>query len=135
MEAVEECRQALANRQKLNLLSDRSEFGWEMARKYELAADSDDEKKVRKAKKEAQKNAERSVASWRKETMGERGRHTTSESLQWQDMGQCGVSRRLGPVGISVSSGPGQSSRPIGVAPIGPYHFVGNSATGNMHHI
>ena len=61
MEAVEECRQVLANRQKLNLLSDRSEFGWKMARKYELAADSDDEKKVRKAKKKAQKDAEKEV--------------------------------------------------------------------------
>ena len=34
-EAVEEGRQALTNRQNLILLADRSEFGWDVARKYE----------------------------------------------------------------------------------------------------
>ena len=72
-EAVEEGRQALANRQKLILLADRSEFGWDVARKYEadeLAEDSEDEKKIRKVEKEAQKDAERRAASRRKATRG-----------------------------------------------------------------
>ena len=72
-EAVEEGTQALANRQKLILLADRSEFGWDVARKYEadeLTEDSEDEKKLRKAEKEAQKDAERRAASRRKATRG-----------------------------------------------------------------
>ena len=89
-----EGRQALANRQKLILLADRSEFGWDVARKYEadeLAEDSDDEKKIRKAEKEGQKDVDRRAASWRKATRGGKKRLTP-----YQRVGLDGHPDRLG---------------------------------------
>ena len=59
---LSEGRKLLASRQKLILLADRSEYGWVVARRYEadeLAVDSDNEKKIRKAEKEAQDKLER----------------------------------------------------------------------------
>ena len=57
-EALLEGKEALDCHQKMIRLADRSEYGWELVKEYaadELADGSDDEKKIRKAEKEAEK--------------------------------------------------------------------------------
>ena len=60
-------RQLIANRQKLIKIADRSDLGWAVVEEYtadELAADSDDEKRLDKA----ERSAERKAAKRRKHT-------------------------------------------------------------------
>ena len=57
---LEEGLQMIAERQKLIKLADRSEFGWGLVAEYtadELAYNSDDEKKIEKAEKAAERKA------------------------------------------------------------------------------
>ena len=59
-EALKRGIKLLAERQKLIKLADRSEFGWSVVEEYtadELAVDSDDEKRIEKAEKLAEKKA------------------------------------------------------------------------------
>ena len=68
-EALQEGKALLDNRQKLILLADRSEHGWDVVKEYvadDLAEDSDDEKKIHKAEKAAEKAAEKRLASKKK---------------------------------------------------------------------
>ncbi|XP_065883338.1 uncharacterized protein [Dysidea avara] len=58
--AIEEGMRSLKLRQKAIKLADRSEFGWSLVAEYdadELADDSDDEKKIEKAEKAAERKA------------------------------------------------------------------------------
>ena len=57
---------ALATRQKHIQLADRSEYGWATVKYYEdnpLAADSNNEKSIKKAEMEAQREVEKKVAA------------------------------------------------------------------------
>ena len=68
-QVLQEGRKLVGNRQKLILIADRSEHGWEVVKRYEaddLADDSEDEKKLKKAEKAAEKIAEKRAANkWR----------------------------------------------------------------------
>ena len=60
--SLDEGAKALATRQKHIQLADRSEYGWATVKYYEddpLAANSDDEKSIKKAEKEAQREIEK----------------------------------------------------------------------------
>ena len=64
-DAIARGRKAIAERQKLIRIADRSEYGWAVVEEYtadELADDSDDEKRLEKA----EKAAERKIAKRRK---------------------------------------------------------------------
>ena len=57
-EVVKEGRQLIARRQKLLKLADRSEFGWAVVEEYiddDLAEDSDDEKRIERAERAAER--------------------------------------------------------------------------------
>ena len=59
-EAIAKGRKAIAERQKLIKIADRSELGWAVVAEYtadELADDSDDEKRLEKAEKAAERKA------------------------------------------------------------------------------
>ena len=61
----------LTNKQKLNPLADRYDYGWEVARRYKtdkLVADSDNEKDLQGSQKEAESRA----ATRRKAARGSR---------------------------------------------------------------
>ena len=65
-ESLDEGAKALATRQKHIQLADRSEFGWSTVRYYEadpLASDLDDEKSIKKAEKETQRDVEKKMAA------------------------------------------------------------------------
>ena len=67
--SLNEGTQALATRQKHIQLADRSEYGWATVKYYEddpLAADSDDEKCIKKAEKKAQREVEKKVTAKRR---------------------------------------------------------------------
>ena len=75
-ELLDEGAKALATRQKHIQLADRSEFGWSTVRYYEtnpLASDSDDEKSIKMAEKEAQREAEKKTAARKKKGASNRG--------------------------------------------------------------
>ena len=58
--ALQKGAQLLTERQKLIQIADRSEFGWGVVAEYtavELAEDSDDEKRLEKAEKAAERKA------------------------------------------------------------------------------
>ncbi len=66
-EAVKKGRSLLAERQKLIKIADRSEFGWGVVAEYtadELAADSDDEKRIEKAEKATERKAAKRKRKW-----------------------------------------------------------------------
>ena len=66
---LEEGRKLLTERQKLIKIADRSEFGWSVVAEYtadELADNSDDEKRIEKA----EKTAERKAAKRKRATSG-----------------------------------------------------------------
>ena len=68
-EKLNEGTKALAKRQKHIKVADRSEFGWATINYYRddpLAADSDDEKNLNQAEKEARKDAERAASKRRR---------------------------------------------------------------------
>ena len=70
LDALKEGRRIIAERQKLIKIADRSELGWAVVSKYtadELADDSDDEKRMLKAEKAAERKA---VARKRKTPAG-----------------------------------------------------------------
>ena len=70
-DSLDEGAKALATRQKHIQLADRLEYGWSTVKYYEadpLASDSDDEKCIKKAEKEAQREIEKKVASRKKGT-------------------------------------------------------------------
>ena len=72
---LEEGRKLIAGRQKLILLADRSQHGWDLVKQYEaneLAEGSDDERKIRKAEKAAEKEAVKRAAARKKSTRGMR---------------------------------------------------------------
>ena len=63
--ALDEGAKALATRQKHIQLADRSEYGWATIKYYEadpLAANSDDEKSIKKAEKEGQRDGEKKAS-------------------------------------------------------------------------
>eukprot|EP00731_Ephydatia_muelleri_P023446 Em0015g1029a len=73
-DALAEGRQLIAHRQKLLKLADRSEFGWSLVEQYKedaLADDSEDEKRIDKAERAAERKAQ---AKRRKEAADERKR-------------------------------------------------------------
>ena len=60
--ALEEGMELLVTRQKLIKLADRSEYGWQVVAEYEedeLASGSEDEKKIERAEKAAERKAQR----------------------------------------------------------------------------
>lgn len=73
-EAIEELREAAAlleKRIKLIRLADRSEHGWQTVHEYlsdDLASDSEDEKKIRKAESEAAKKRKLKQEAFKKRT-------------------------------------------------------------------
>ena len=70
-EALAEGRKLIAHRQKLLKLADRSEYGWSVVQEYEedgLADDSDDEKRIEKAERAAERRAQ---AKRRKEAVAD----------------------------------------------------------------
>lgn len=71
--ALDQGLELLASRQKLIKIADRSEFGWKVVAEYEadeLASDSEDEKKLEKA----ERNAERKATKKRKAATRPNGR-------------------------------------------------------------
>ena len=59
-EALDEGLRLIANRQKLIKIADRSEYGWGVVAEYEaddLASGSEDEKRLEKAERAAEKKA------------------------------------------------------------------------------
>ena len=63
--ALDEGAKALATRQKHIQLADQSEYSWATIKYYEgdpLAANSDNEKSIKKVEKEAQRDAEKKVS-------------------------------------------------------------------------
>ena len=85
----------IANRQKLILLADHLDLGWEVVKKYqadELASGSEDEKKMQKVEKAAEREAEEKLAARRRARAARRSvpyiqtRGTgTSQSASWSD--------------------------------------------------
>ena len=72
---LEEGRKLIAGRQKLILLVNRSQHGWDLVKQYEaneLAEGSNDERKIRKAEKVAEKEAVKRAAAHKKSTRGMR---------------------------------------------------------------
>ena len=62
LDALKQGRAMVAERQKLIKIADRSELGWAVVHEYtadELAANSDDEKRMEKAEKAAERKAAR----------------------------------------------------------------------------
>ena len=69
--SLDEGAKALATRQKHIQLADRSEYGWATVKYYEddpLAANSDDEKCIKKAEKEAQREVEKKANAKKRKT-------------------------------------------------------------------
>jgi hypothetical protein len=72
----------LEERQKMIRLADRSEYGWDVVSEYqsdELAIDSDDEKRISKAEKAAEKK----VLKWKKSVVGKAGNKSGRPMQQW----------------------------------------------------
>ena len=72
-DALAKGKKLLTNRQKLILLADHSDHGYDVVKNYEadeLAEGSEDEKKIQKAEKAAQKEAEKRVAARKKSAKG-----------------------------------------------------------------
>ena len=68
-ELLEDSKKLIANHQKLILLADRSTHGWDLVKQYkvdELVEGSDDERKIRKAEKAAEKKVEKRATVRRK---------------------------------------------------------------------
>lgn len=122
-EALKEGREALNNRQKMIRIADRSEFGWELVKEYaedELADDTDDEKRIRRAEKEAEKR----IASRKKVAAGKNKRsfrsafpHPTSRQPGQQQFYEPRVPFKVG------DSGAGSRSRGPKSGPLGPCHM------------
>ena len=80
---------SIQDRQKLIRIADRSDFGWDVVQEYqadELAADSDDEKKLSKAEKAAEQKSQkrkRRAASGKKTGFGPQAQSPRSE--WWKD--------------------------------------------------
>ena len=69
---VKEGKDLIEARQKMIRLADRSEYGWDIVNEYEadeLAADSEDEKRITKAEKAAEKAAEKRLVKRRKTSL------------------------------------------------------------------
>ena len=86
---LDEGLKALATRQKFIKIADRSEFGWATVKYYQsdpLASDSEDEKDLGRAEKEARKDTERQSAKRRRSkqpAISKRPRRLN----QWHDQG------------------------------------------------
>ena len=83
--AITEGMSSIQDRQKLIRIADRSDFGWDVVQEYqadELAADSDDEKKLSKAEKAAEQKSQkrkRGAASGKKTGFGPQAQSPRSE--------------------------------------------------------
>lgn len=89
-EAVKEGTELLQKRQKLIKLADRSEYGWDLVKEYEsdeLAADSDDEKKILKAEKAAEKRLAKKKAVAASARGGSKNRYAVQKSDDWRSTG------------------------------------------------
>ena len=85
---LDEGLRALATRQKFIKIADRSEFGWATVKYYQddpLASDSDDEKDLSRAEKEARKDAERQAAKRRR--VRQPANVKKPRQNQWPDQG------------------------------------------------
>ena len=102
-------KDALAHRQKLIKVTDRSELGWAVVAEYEtdgLAADSDDEKRLERA----ERTAERKVA---------RKRSTANEvEKAWKSVHD--VPRRAKAPARWDGAGPSGLVKPLLPRPLGP---------------
>ena len=75
---MEELRKSLRHRQKIIKLADKSEAGWLEVKEYqreELASDSEDEKRIKKAQERALKNKKQNAFK-----RGEKSRNCSSAS-------------------------------------------------------
>ena len=79
-DALAEGRQLIAHRQKLLKLDDHSEYGWSLVELYEdaLADDSEDEKRIDKAERAAERKAQ---AKRRKEAALALSRYNSSKQV------------------------------------------------------
>ena len=129
-EAITEGRNLISNRQKLILIADRSDHGWDVVKNYEadeLAEGSEDEKKLYKAEKAAQKEAEKRAAARKKNIRGGKrplpfhdyqARGFGAPSASWMDQ------RPSYPPVSSAPYGGGRNVKPAG-PPVGPCHYCG----------
>ena len=82
-ESLDKGAKAFTTRQKHTQLADLSEFGWSTVRYYEanpLALDSDDEKSIEKAEKEAQREAEKEAQREAEKNMAAKKKKGSSNS-------------------------------------------------------
>ena len=82
-EKVEDLRKSLRHRQKIIKLADKSEAGWLAVKEYEaeeLASDSDDEKRIRKAQKRALKKKKQNAFKKSEKNKAPLSAHTSRAS-------------------------------------------------------
>jgi len=80
---LDEGLKALATRQKFTKIAERSEFGWAAVKYYQsdpLASDSEDEKDLGRAEKEAKKDTKRQSAKHHRNKQPARPRRSTTVS-------------------------------------------------------
>ena len=123
---------------KLILLVDRSDHGWDVVKNYEadeLAEGSEDEKKIQKVEKAAQKEAEKRAATGKKSAKGNKRPFLYTRDFRPGGFGASYTtwpdprSAFLAPFTPSSYSG-SRSSRPV--APVGPCHSYGEF--GHLHY-
>ena len=116
-------KDALAHRQKLIKVADRSELGWAVVAEYEtdgLAADSDDEKRLERAERTAERKVARKKSKADEAEKGRRSVHDLPERAKaparWDGAGPSGlikppIHRPVGPILCFLCGGPGHIKR------------------------
>ena len=116
---LEEGVKIIEERQKLIKMADRSEFGWGLVSEYqadELAENSDDEKRIQKAEKAAEKKLNK-----------RKKRENQKAGTQRKNVGarQPAMLTPFEPVRLGFSTGPSAQFRQPMIRPLGPCHNCG----------
>jgi hypothetical protein len=93
-EKIEQGKTLIKKRQKLILLADREEHGWEVAKCYvsdNLATDSEDEKRILRSRRQAASNKKRSNTNIRKTSNYENKDRTSYRGIAYQPKEVFGV--------------------------------------------
>ena len=129
-DALTEGRALIANRQKLILIADHSDHGWDVVKNYEvdeLAEGSEDERKLHKAEKAAEKEAEKRATARKKNARGGkrplpfrdyRSGGFGAPFTSWTDQ------RSSYPPFPPAPYGGGRNVKSVG-PPVGPCHYCG----------
>ena len=115
---IDEGLKSLVTRQKYIKIADRSEYGWATVKHYQddpLASDSEDEKNLGRAEKEARKDAERQASK------RQRGKQVTASKRPRRGQGfdQPGTSASEPPATSSGAMPPARHPRAV-PGPLGP---------------